>query len=151
MLSITIGILLFVSFFAVLGIVIAWLSARNKLGKSNIGIVIILFAFLIVLSLTCATYTELEDEYTKNKEISRIDISSVNKSGEASYIVKDQDDNIYEISPSNIYKGDTNYIICIKYPDLDEKKSKFLEIDNCEYMLVVTNPDSIQDLPAPNK
>lgn len=101
----------------------------------------------IIFGISASNLDRLETKANKNVELEIVEISKIYRQNSINtYIVTTKDNNIYTIKSTDVYKGDSNYIVKKHHTNVTDKFKFWDDIDEYTYSIVVTDTN-IQTLP----
>lgn len=125
-----------------LGFLVSLFSVNR--GKTAILIIVIVLFFIIfVLDIVSNI---LNEKCSKDKTTNIIPIEEISKVSESNYIVRDCNQNIYNIACNDISKGKSNYIIHSFYPNLSEFELFLAGLPKNNYIIIVTDINNITNI-----
>jgi len=94
----------------------------------------------ILLSFSFSVTMPIYNNATSEPEISNIEFSEIYKADDNQYYVKLKDnEKPLKVTTTNVYKGESNYLISIHCPNMTKVHEFLFEKEKTEYTLVVTN------------
>lgn len=115
---------------------------------------VLLKTICIILAITpVVTFpiaANIEFRAAKEATVSNMQFEEVYKDENGYYYVRKNDEtDLLRLKPSNIYKGDSNYVVKYSYPNTTDSYCFWIDCDKTEYDLVLTDLN-VKDLPKLN-
>lgn len=122
--------LLAMAFITICGI----FDSKSKLSKWVCIITVIILVFSAFVTFP------IYNKATNEAEISNVEITEIYKNSENEYCVKlNQSDVLFKVKVTEVYKGDSNYLIRYYHPNMSKVHEFLFEKEKTEYVLVVTD------------